>query len=216
MELNRKIEITISKKQPIQQVRDSLPYERVIEYLKTDPAIHIQGTFHAAEKAEYELTRKRPYPHDEKEISTWELRDIINKANNYENRPDAKITEKEITEALQRSDLPFEQKKNFYDWQEILEEIKLRKNKNNEVLLSRLEKKEVERAESNAHLAYHYSKMKKYLPPEYIENQMKKLGMYQEDPGRLKLRQETEQEQQTTAENAHEGGEKRSKTQKTK
>jgi hypothetical protein len=52
--------------------------------------------------------------------------------------------------------IPFEEKIKYYEWMEILENIKLKKTKTNDQVLSRLEKKELERAESNAHLAYHY------------------------------------------------------------
>lgn len=35
-------------------------------------------------------------------------------------------------------------------------------------MLKKLEEKEIERAQSNAHLAYHYQKLKKYMDPAYI------------------------------------------------
>ncbi len=60
--------------------------------------------------------------------------------------------------------------------------------------MSRLEKKELERAESNAHLAYHYQKLKKYKSPRFIEAQMKKLGVQQDEPGVLKFINEKEEQ----------------------
>lgn len=60
----------------------------------------------------------------------------------------------------------------YYDWLALLDEIKLRKNRGNEASLNRLEKKEIERAENNAHLKYHYERLRKYVPEEIIDGHL--------------------------------------------
>jgi hypothetical protein len=53
-------------------------------------------------------------------------------------------------ENLKRKDIDFDKKKKFYDWLEIIEEIKMYKYKSNKAILQRLEKKDVKSAEENS------------------------------------------------------------------
>lgn len=76
-------------------------------------------------------------------LSTWDLREIIYKANDYDISKEPKITEKEINEILKQKDLKFDERIKVYEWQDILEDIKLKKTKTNDALISRMEKKEM-------------------------------------------------------------------------
>lgn len=69
-----------------------IPFKDIIKNLKSDPKLKIQGSFHPANKLIYEFSRKKNYPKDSNEISTWDLRDIIYKANNYDPSKEPKIT----------------------------------------------------------------------------------------------------------------------------
>jgi len=51
----------------------------------------------------------------------------------------------------------------LYDGLDILEEIKLKKMKISKEHLRRIEKKEIERAEHDARLAYHYYKLRNHV-----------------------------------------------------
>jgi hypothetical protein len=89
-----------------------------------------------------------------------------------------KITEKEVREMLNVKSLPVEQKLLYFDYLEVIEEIKSKRLKPTEQHLKRVEEKEMERAESNAHLAYHYSRLKKYMSEGEIDrfNKMLSIG----------------------------------------
>jgi len=60
--------------------------------------------------------------------------------------------------------LDIEEKMKLYEWQDKIEELNLLKNRNNEVLLKRVDKKESERANHISQLVDHYNKMRKYFP----------------------------------------------------
>ncbi len=68
--------------------------------------------------------------------------------------------------------MDFEEKQKYYDWADIVEELALLRNRSNEAGLNRLEKKEIERAGSNAHLAYHYMKLRKYMSEDFIDKKL--------------------------------------------
>lgn len=46
------------KKKPIKDIRDPLSFKKVVDYLKTDSRINIQGSYAPAEKIIYQGTRK--------------------------------------------------------------------------------------------------------------------------------------------------------------
>ena len=48
-----------------------------------------------------------------------------------------------------------------------------------------MEKKEIERAENNAHLAYHYYKLSKYMDNDNLEKYQHLISNGQEDNGRI-------------------------------
>ena len=73
--------------------------------------------------------------------------------------------------------ISMEQRKKLYDWLEVLDNIKLRSTKTDEKRLKRIEKKEIERAQSFAHLAYHYQKLKKYVPEDKLQKYVKLMGI---------------------------------------
>lgn len=148
-ELGEKLEITSIHKVPIKEIRDPIPYEKVIDYLKTDKHLMLEGTYYPTNVL-YKIKKDIKPPKNENMISTWDLREIIYKANNYDHGSEHKITEKEINEMIDRKDIPVEEKMKYFTWLENLEEIKLKKTKTNDVLLDRLEKKEIIRAKCNA------------------------------------------------------------------
>ena len=82
-ELDRKLEITTIKKKPVKQTRDPISFNKMIEYLKTDNRIEIQNSYYPAEKLIYQQTRKKQLPESNHLLSTFDLREIMYKANDY-------------------------------------------------------------------------------------------------------------------------------------
>ena len=102
-------------------------------------------------------------------LSTFDMREIVYGANEYDPQDEPKIIEKEILQQLNNDKtLTVEQLDKLYDWLAILDDITLRRNKTDDKRLQRIEKKELERASSYAHLAYHYQKLKKYVPEDKL------------------------------------------------
>lgn len=65
----------------------------------------------------------------------------------------------------------------MYDALDILEEIKLKKMKISKEHLRRIEKKEIERAEHDARLAYHYYKLRNHIDDGNLEKYLKRLNI---------------------------------------
>ena len=74
-----------------------------------------------------------------------------------------------------------------YKQLDILDRIKEKKQKMNEFWLKRIEKKEIERAESNAVLAAHYLKLKKYYKDGKFDKYMKNLIIDTTDTNNIEI-----------------------------
>lgn len=189
--------LTNPTKQALQYYKEAIPLNKIIEYLKTDAEFDLQKTSEPADQIEYIVTRKKNHAgagqQSATKLSTFDLREIIYKANGYDTKKEPKINEKEIRDMLQRKDIDFETKKKYYDWLDIIEDIKLKAKKNNDVMLARAEEKEIKRAETNSHLAYHYQKLKKHLPPEVYEKHMRELNIQNDMIDKIKYKKQPKQ-----------------------
>ena len=88
-----------------------------------------------------------------------------------------------MREAINNPAIPLDRKLVYYEYLDIIEDIESRQVKPTEQYLKRAEKKEIERAENNAQLAYHYSRLKKYMSPGEIDkfNRMLSIGVEKKD-----------------------------------
>lgn len=55
--MERKLEITSIKKKPITEIREAIPFNKVIDYLSTDKNFCLQNSYDPAEKTIYQVTR---------------------------------------------------------------------------------------------------------------------------------------------------------------
>ncbi|KRX07265.1 hypothetical protein PPERSA_06880 [Pseudocohnilembus persalinus] len=139
------------------------------------------------------LFKQRQLEHNK--ITPYILSEIINKVNNFDPQLEPKLIEKQILEQLDDKQLHYKEIPKLFEQLDVLEEIKMKKNKTSEGMLRKLEQKEIERAQSNAHLAYHYQKLKKYLDADYIKQQLKELGIEEQNPGKIQFKNQIEDKQ---------------------
>ncbi|CAD8199466.1 unnamed protein product [Paramecium octaurelia] len=110
-------------------------------------------------------------------ISPYEMREIIYGANDYDLQAEPRIQEKDIMKRLEQEDVTQEERQVLYKWIEILDDIRLKQTKTDDKRLRRIEIKEIERAQSFAHLAYHYQKLKKYVSADKLQKYVKMMGI---------------------------------------
>lgn len=113
------------------------------------------------------------------------LRDIIYYANEYDKAAEPKLVEAEILEKLKTAIRNEEEWKKLYQQLEILDNINLKKQKLNDFWLKRIEKKEIEQAESNAVLAAHYMKLKKYYNDGKFDDLMRTLQIIDDSDNKV-------------------------------
>lgn len=135
-------------------------FNTVFDYLKQDPTFQIQNSYDPANMVANNVGRKKRAKYTVTQgvkLSTFDMREIVYGANEYDPQDEPKIIEKEILQQLNNDKtLTVEQLDKLYEWLAILDDITLKRNKTDDKRLQRIERKELERASSYAHLAYHY------------------------------------------------------------
>ncbi|KAL4503960.1 hypothetical protein ABPG72_022590 [Tetrahymena utriculariae] len=179
-ELDKKVGPNLYKKKPVSQFVQTINYDEAFKYLKdTVKDFKVMHSHDLANHLEYKVMRKKVDPMSKKKMSTFELYTIINKVNDYDKKMGPKLKEKDINEKLSQppSNLDFDERNQMYNALEILEEIKLKKMKISKEHLRRIEKKEIERAEHDARLAYHYYKLRNHIDDGNLEKYLKRLNI---------------------------------------
>lgn len=171
--------------------RKTISFDQMFTFLKSDKNFAVQNSYDPANNIIYQATRNRPLPPDMvNKVSTFDLRDIFYRANDFNAQLEPKIVEKEIIERLNREeDLTVEQKLKLYEQLDILEDIKLKKTRTTDQYIRKVENQEIKRAEHRAHLAYHYQKLKKYMSEEQLDRLKPFININREKTGKFQKKQ---------------------------